>query len=123
MTSGVVNGITSNTGSRESFPNPRSSNSLSITRSFNTVYKVEELRQVPNITNTRAGRETTECFGCDPHVFGIFDDKGRMMVIINWNTDLGDAWEYAENSRYPLDYSTYAYRMGANFIVYAMTRR
>ena len=54
-------------------------------------------------------------------VRGIHDENGRLMVIINWNTDLGDAWEWADNPRYPLKYSTYAYEMGVNFIVYAMS--
>ncbi len=43
------------------------------------------------------------------------------MVVINWNTDLGDAWEWAEDPMYPLEYSTYAYEMGANMIVYGMS--
>jgi hypothetical protein len=69
----------------------------------------------------RGGR-TWERDGYEPHCRGIFDDKGRLMVVINWNTDLGDAWEWAENPLYPLQYSTYAYEMGINFIVYAMSR-
>jgi hypothetical protein len=43
------------------------------------------------------------------------------MVVINWNTDLGDAWEWAENPYYPLQRSTFAYEMGINFIIYAMS--
>jgi len=43
------------------------------------------------------------------------------MVLINWNTDLGDAWEWAERPEYPLKYSTFAVQMGVNFIVYAMS--
>ena len=35
--------------------------------------------------------------------------------------DLGDAWEWAEDPFYPLRYSTYAYEMGVNMIVYAMS--
>ena len=53
--------------------------------------------------------------------YGIFDDKGRLMVVINWNTDIGDAWEHAENPYYPLRYSTFAYQIAANLIVHAMT--
>src|SRR6266853_1434702 len=52
---------------------------------------------------------------------GIFDEQGRLLVVINWNTDLGDAWEWAENPYYPLKYSTFAYQMGINFIVYSMS--
>ena len=43
------------------------------------------------------------------------------MVAINWNTDLGDAWEWAEDPFYPLRFSTYAYQIGVNLIVYAMS--
>ncbi len=43
------------------------------------------------------------------------------MVVINFNTDLGDAWEWAEDPGYPLEYSTFAYEMGANMIVYGMS--
>ena len=52
---------------------------------------------------------------------GIFDEKGRLMVLINWNPDLGDAWEWAERPEYPLKFSTFAVEMGINFIVYAMS--
>jgi hypothetical protein len=54
-------------------------------------------------------------------VRGVFDDEGRLMVVINFNTDLGDAWEWAEDPYYPLEYSTFAYEMGANMIVYGMS--
>jgi hypothetical protein len=51
----------------------------------------------------------------------MYDDDGRLMMMINFNTDLGDAWEWAEQPSYPLEFSTYAYQMGANMIVYAMS--
>lgn len=88
---------------------------------FNVFYDIDEVKQVP--ARGRAARSgiTTECYGCEATIRGIFDDDGRLMVIINWNTDLGDAWEWAEDPYYPLEYSTYAYQMGANMIVYAMS--
>ena len=88
---------------------------------FTTFYEIEEIIQVPNVGNGIGGYQTHERDGYIPVVRGIHDDKGRLMVIINWNTDLGDAWEWADNPRYPLKYSTYAYEMGVNFIVYAMS--
>ena len=87
---------------------------------FNTVYRIDELVQVPAIGRYYGGR-TTECFGCDVFMRGIFDDKGRLMVVINGNTDLGDAWEWFERPEYPLQYSSFAVQMGVNFIVYAMS--
>ena len=64
---------------------------------------------------------TSEQDGYTPHVRGIFDDRGRLLVAANWNTDLGDAWEWAEQPDYPLKYSTFAYQIGVNLVVYAMS--
>ena len=89
---------------------------------FTTFYEIEEIIQVPNVGNGVRGGRTWECRErCFPVVRGIHDENGRLMVIINFNTDLGDAWEWADNPYYPLKYSTYAYEMGVNFIVYAMS--
>ena len=88
---------------------------------FTTFYEIDEILQVPNIGNGIRGGPTWERDGYIPMVKGIHDDEGRLMVVINWNTDLGDAWEWADNPQYPLKYSTYAYEMGVNFIVYAMS--
>ena len=87
---------------------------------FNMVYPIKEILQVPNVGNAYRG-VTSEQDGYVPHCKGIFDKDGRLIVVINWNTDLGDAWEWAENPYYPLKYSTFAWEMGINFIVYAMS--
>ena len=88
---------------------------------FHTFYDIDEIIQVPNVGNGVGGWRTHERDGYEPFVKGIFDEEGRLMVIINWNTDLGDAWEWAEHPYYPLNYSTYAIQMGVNFIIYAMS--
>jgi hypothetical protein len=87
---------------------------------FSTLYRIEEIVQVPSVGNARRGI-THERDGYVPHVRGIFDDRGRLMVVINWNTDIGDAWEWAEAPYYPLQYSTYAYQVAANTFMYALT--
>ena len=86
---------------------------------FSTFYDIEEILQVP--AYGRWGGRTSERDGYVPYVKGIHDDEGRLMVIINWNTDLGDAWEWAEQPDYPLQYSTFAFQMGVNMIIYAMS--
>jgi hypothetical protein len=88
---------------------------------FSAYYDIEQVLQVPNINNGAGGYRTHERDGYVPYVRGIFDDNNRLMVVINWNTDLGDAWEWAESPYYPLVYSTFAYEMGANMIVYGMS--
>lgn len=87
---------------------------------FHAFYDINEVLQVPNV-HQAGGGPTHEYDGYVPHVRGIFDDQGRLMVLINWNTDLGDAWEWADLPDYPLRYSTYAYELGINFVVYAMS--
>ncbi len=88
---------------------------------FSAFYDIDEILQVPGRFQGRRGGRTWEGDGRVPHVRGIFDEHGRLMVVINWNTDLGDAWEWADDPYYPLKYSTYAYEMGVNMIVYAMS--
>lgn len=88
---------------------------------FRSLYVVDEIIQVPNVGQGIRGGPTWERDGYTPTVYGIFDDERRLMVVANWNTDLGDAWEWWENPHYPLRYSTYAYEMGVNLIIYAMT--
>ncbi len=87
---------------------------------FHAFYDVTEVLQVPNV-HQAAGGPTWEYDGRVPHVRGIFDDEGRLMVLINWNTDLGDAWEWADLPSYPLRYSTYAFEIGINFVIYGMS--
>jgi hypothetical protein len=87
---------------------------------FHAFYDINEVLQIPNVYQASEGL-TYEYDGRIPHVRGIFDDDGRLMVLINWNTDLGDAWEWADLPRYPLRYSTYAFEIGINFVIYGMS--
>lgn len=84
-------------------------------------YDIGELRQVPNVYLGRAGGRTWERDGFVPALKGIFDDHGRLMVAVNWNTDLGDAWEWAEDPFYPLPLANFAYQLGVNLIVHGMS--
>jgi len=89
---------------------------------FHSYYDIAEIIQVPNVGNAlyRPGM-TYEQDGFIPHCRGIFDPDGRLLVVINWNTDLGDAWEWADLPGFPARFSTYAYQIGINSIVYAMS--
>ena len=59
--------------------------------------------------------------GVVPHWRGIYDDDDRLMVAINWNMDLGDAWEHADVPEYPEEMTALAYRYAINYIIYSMT--
>lgn len=88
---------------------------------FSAMYTIDEIIQVPTVDRGISGAPTFELDGVVPHARGIFDEHGRLLVMINWNTDIGDAWEHAEHPQYPLKFSTYAFEIGTNAIIYAMT--
>ena len=83
-------------------------------------FDVDQSKPVPGIMALRYG-QTWEHDGYTPTWRGIYDDDGRLMVIINFNVDLGDAWELADEAWYPEEYTALAYRYGINFVIYAMT--
>jgi len=76
--------------------------------------------QIPGIWPVMNG-VTYEQDGVTPHWRGIFDDDGRLMVAINFNMDMGDAWEHADTPQYPQMLTALAYRFGVNYVLYAMT--
>ena len=51
--------------------------------------------------------------------YGIFDDNGRMMVVICYNQDIGDGWEWP--GRNLGEASTVSFQMAINFIMYALS--
>ncbi len=89
---------------------------------FHTFFDVETVMQIPNRGNGCFGGPTWESRDDTmPAIYGIPDDEGRLMVVVTYNSDLGDAWEYMDLKCYPEIYSGYAYRAGLNFMIYAMT--
>ncbi len=87
---------------------------------FHTLYDLTERFQVPGLQYLYTGR-IYEVDGIEPHWRGIYDEKGRLIVIINFNMDLGDSWEHADFPPYPEKYTALGYRLGINYIIYAMT--
>ncbi len=87
---------------------------------MNMHFDVDHSQPIPGIMALRYG-VTYEHDGHTPTWRGIYDDDGRLMVIINFNVDLGDAWEMADEAWYPEKYTSLAYRFGVNYVLYAMT--
>ena len=56
-----------------------------------------------------------------PRWRAIRDDEGRIMVAICHNSDVGDAWEWADSPHYPERETSLAYRIGINYILFDMT--
>jgi hypothetical protein len=91
---------------------------------FRMVFQVKEVPQIPSINNWRgSGGGTSERFDSDtPHARAILDDRGRIMVLMTHNTDIGDSWEQeAQDPEYFERFSVYGYAFGINVVVYAMT--
>lgn len=56
-----------------------------------------------------------------PTFYGLEDDNGRLQVVVNFNNDIGDFWEWSDESWYPIHLSNEAYKLGVNYIIYALT--
>lgn len=87
---------------------------------FHIVYDLDDRRQIPG-TRYIWGRMRYTPDSSTPEWRGIRDDKGRLVIAICHNSDVGDAWEWADSPNYPEHEASLAYRIGINYIIYAMT--
>jgi hypothetical protein len=88
------------------------------------LYEIHERVQIPGLRHLRiasGGRTVIQAQAGPPHWRAIYDDRGRMLVAINFNMDVGDAWEHADLPQYPERMTGLAYRFGINYMIYAMT--
>jgi hypothetical protein len=88
---------------------------------FHLFYDIERVIQVPSLQIIYPPYITWEQDGFVGECKGIWDENGRLVVVVNHNTDLGDAYEWADERRYPNEFSSYSYRLAINFILYALT--
>ena len=76
---------------------------------FNTFYKIDSL-------DMRAP------YGPGPVEFlGIEDDHGRLVMIINYNNDLSEFWEWLDRGELPIRDAATSLKFGVNYLMYAMT--
>lgn len=87
---------------------------------FHLAYDLDDRYQIPGDWMFR-GSMTYRSKGTKDHWRGVYDDKGRLMVAICFNSDLGDAWEWADSPYYPEKYSALAIRIGVNYVLYSLT--
>ena len=89
---------------------------------FHTIYDLQERFQVPGEQFLETGLTyEAGATGIQPHWRCIRDNKGRIMVAICHNMDLGDAWEHSDNPLYPEKYASLAYRIAMNYFIYDLT--
>ena len=87
---------------------------------FHVLYDIGKRFQVPGEQYVATGR-TYEKDGYVDKWRAIRDDKGRVMVAICYNMHLGDAWEWADSADYPEPFASMAFRVGIDYVMYAMT--
>jgi hypothetical protein len=89
---------------------------------FHTLYDLEERFQVPGAQFFESGITYEKGpTGKVPHWRCIRDDKGRILVAICHNMDLGDAWEHSDEPRYLEKWASLAYRIAMNYFIYDLT--
>jgi hypothetical protein len=89
---------------------------------FHVLYDLENRFQVPGMQYVvYAPHHLYEYDGYVPRWEGIYDDKGRVMVAICHNMDLGDAWENSDDPAYPERFSSLAYRIAMNYFIYDLS--
>ncbi len=86
---------------------------------FHVLYDLDTLTQIPGERHLRWGGPPA--LEGPQRWSGIYDKQGRLMVAINFNMDMGDAWEHADDPYYPEPMTALAYRFGINYLIYAMT--
>jgi hypothetical protein len=91
---------------------------------FHCVFDLKTKPQIPGVHSWLYTGETYEREDAQKVEYkGLFDDRGRLMVVIGHNTDLGDGWEEeATNPDYFRKFSEkYAYPLAINILFYTMT--
>jgi hypothetical protein len=85
---------------------------------FHTMFDLDDRYRITGAEHLRLGYKNG---GIDAHWMGIYDDHGRVMVAISFNSDIGDSWEWSNEPGYPQKFSDLGMRIGVNYVIYAMT--
>lgn len=92
---------------------------------FRTLFQIESFPQIPSIQFWHRSGGVTSERGADsekPHIRGVSDQHGNLMVLMTHNTDIADAWEReGEDPTYFYHFSPDGYAVGINTLMYAMS--
>jgi hypothetical protein len=86
---------------------------------FHVVYDMKNRVRVPGANVVHGSG--IERGGVTPHWRAIRDPNGRIIIVICFNMDVGDGWEFADDPMYPERFASEAIRLGVNYVLYAMT--
>ncbi len=85
---------------------------------FHSFYDIDGPQMIPRVNNVENYPEQDIDVAINR---AVLDDDGRVMVLMNWNSDIGDGWEHTYHPVYPTQYANMAYRLGINYLMYALT--
>ncbi|MCH8302298.1 MAG: DUF4159 domain-containing protein [Proteobacteria bacterium] len=90
---------------------------------MNVLYDLDQDTQIPGRRHLyRTANGNIEAMLRGPAQWhAIYDNNERLVVAINFNMDMGDAWEHADDPVYPVPMTSLAYRFAVNYVIYAMT--
>jgi hypothetical protein len=108
-------------GMRMIFPDRRIEDLPDNDEIFHIAYDLADRVQIPGTRYIWGRRWPIGPDEAEPKWRAIRDDRGRIMVAICHNSDVGDAWEWADSPDYPEHEASVAYRIGVNYILYGMT--
>ena len=80
---------------------------------FHSFFEIHSLDHFPQAYN--AG---------PPSFRGLFEDNDpskRLQMIVNYNTDISQYWEWSGRGLRPFDETNEAYKLGVNYIIYGLT--
>lgn len=80
---------------------------------FHSFFEINSLDDFPQAYN--AGK---------PAFRGAFennDPNGRLLMIVNYNTDVSQFWEWSGRGLRPFDETNEAYKLGVNYVMYGLT--
>ena len=80
---------------------------------FHSFFEIDRLDVVPQAY-----------IGGRPIFRGLFEDNDptkRLQMIVNYNTDVSQFWEWSGTGLRPIDETNEAYKLGVNYLIYGMT--
>jgi hypothetical protein len=80
---------------------------------FNCFYDISDLKLPPP--------PTYRYEYLNPQYYGMSDDKDRLMMVVNYDTDIGDYWEWSHDPFWPISETNEAYKYGVNYVMYALS--
>ena len=92
---------------------------------FGTMFKLPGVPQIPSINywyESGGGTSQQGAASATPHARAIFDEQGRLIVLMTHNTDIADSWEReGDDPRYFFRFSVDGYAMAINVLLYVMS--